>query len=76
MARAAKKPVAKKNRGLVTSLHVTHPAMFKRIQRAAKKLDVSTSKFLLAAGDKEATRVLDGNCPSCGAVIKKTKKAA
>lgn len=65
----------KRDRGLLTSLHVAHPKMLVRIKKAAKLKDESISKFLITAGDKEAAHVLGGNCPNCGAPLKKDKPA-
>ncbi len=74
MSQTAKKTNKKRaNPGLITSLHVTHPSMLKRIRAAAKLTDQSVSKFLLAAGDKEAARMLGGRCPACGQPMKATK---
>jgi len=66
----------KKERPLVTSLHVKHPEMLARIQAAAKLRGESVSVFLLRTGDEVAIKVLGGNCPNCGAPMKKAKRAA
>lgn len=71
---AAAKAKKRANRGLITSLHVMHPGDLKAIKKAAKLRDESISKFLLAAGAKEAARVLGDSCPTCGGTGKSHKK--
>jgi len=74
MSTAGKKSTKKRtNQGLITSLHVMHPGQLKDIRKAAELRDESVSKFLLAAGAKEAAKILHGNCPTCGGPMVKHK---
>lgn len=59
-----------------TSISVPDPKVIQTIKQAAAKKGESMSKFILAAAENEAVRVLRGACPSCGRSMKGSKAAA
>jgi hypothetical protein len=62
--------------GFITSLHVQDPTMLACVQKAAKARGESTSKFMLRVAHREALIVLNGDCPACGAPMKRHEKEA